>query len=239
LVRRPAPTAVKIIARVNWIPYGPDAWLLKFAEQLGPQAFAQGRAIAVELERHPPAGLREFVSGFTTVLLEFAPGALKNPAVELARLRDRFKAAARHPPKPGPIQEIPVIYDGPDLLRVAEAHGLTPTQVAALHCAPVYHVYLIGFSPGFPYLGDLDPRLHTPRLPSPRPRVAAGSVAIGGEHTGIYSVDSPGGWNIVGRTPVTLFQAETWLPSEAGQGEAGRFRLRAGDRVKFVPIPTG
>jgi inhibitor of KinA len=89
---------------------------------------------------------------------------------------------------------------------------------------------MLGFAPGFPYLGDLDARLHTRRLASPRPRVAAGSVGIGGEHTGIYSVQSPAGWNIIGHTPAKLF--------DSNADGAAMFFLRQGDRVKFVPVKT-
>ena len=217
---------------MNWIPYGPDAWLLRFAERLGPETFARGRAISAELKRRRPPGLREFVSGFTTVLLEFDPGDQAKMEVELARLEERFQAAFRERPVVAEVTEIPVIYDGPDLARVAAARSLTIDEVAALHCAPVYHVYLLGFSPGFPYLGDLDPRLHTPRLSSPRARVPAGSVAIGGEHTGIYSVESPGGWNIIGRTSLKLFDPD----GRPDGDENAMFRLRAGDRVRFVPL---
>src|SRR5436309_25603 len=133
---------------------------------------------------------------------------------------------------PGPLKEIPVRYDGPDLARVAQAHGLKIEQVGKLHSAPIYKVYLLGFAPGFPYLGELDKRLHTPRLPSPRTRVPAGSVAIGGEHTGIYPTETPGGWNIIGHTTVKLF--DPTAAGSAGENEA-MFFLKAGDRVKFVP----
>lgn len=216
---------------MNWIPYGPDAWLLRFAERLGPETFARGRAIAADLERNPPSGLREFVPGFASVLLEFHPGAAPDPAA-LTRWTGSVSAAPLDLPALAPIKEIPVIYDGPDLGRVAEHARMSPAEVAALHCATVYHIYLIGFAPGFPYLGDLDPRLHTPRLASPRPRVAAGSVAIGGEHTGIYPVDSPGGWNLIGRTSVKIFD-----PQRRGGGDdRAMFWLQAGDRVRFVPV---
>ena len=104
---------------------------------------------------------------------------------------------------------------------------MTARDVAELHSSTLYKVYLLGFSPGFPYLGDLDSRLHTPRLPSPRTRVPAGTVAIGGEHTGIYSVEGPGGWNIIGHTKVKLFD-----PSSDGPEMS---LLRQGDRVRFVP----
>jgi inhibitor of KinA len=213
---------------MKWISYGPDSWLLQFASRIGEEAFARGRAITAELERHPPPGLVEFVPSFTTVLLEFSPGI--TDATVLSNLAARLRSAAGRALTPAAVKEIPVTYDGPDLGRVAEAHGLTTGEVGELHSATLYKVYLLGFAPGFPYLGDLDPRLHTPRLAAPRPRVAAGSVAIGGEHTGIYPVDSPGGWNIIGRTTVRLFDS-----GRAGDDERTMFLLKPGDRVRFVP----
>jgi len=124
------------------------------------------------------------------------------------------------------VTEIPVIYNGVDLERIAELRQLTMREVVELHSATIYKVYMLGFSPGFPYLGDLDARLHTPRLPSPRTRVPAGAVAIGGEHTGIYSVEGPGGWNIIGHTKIKLF--------DPGRDGAGMFLLRQGDRLRFA-----
>jgi inhibitor of KinA len=220
---------------MNWAPYGPNAWLLRFADSLGDETFARGRAIAASLEQHPPDGLLEFVPSFTSVLLEFKPGTINDPATQLNELSRRFASAVRRPPSPRPIKEIPVVYDGPDLERVAKLRGLTVARVGELHSAAIYKVYVIGFSPGFPYLGDLDSRLHTPRLESPRPRVAAGSVAIGGEHTGIYSVDSPGGWNIIGRTSVALFDPGR---KNTREGDAGVFWLKAGERVRLVPVKS-
>jgi inhibitor of KinA len=212
-------------ALMKWIPYGPHAWLLEFASRPGDEAFARGRAIAGELERHPPAGLVEYVPAFATVLLEFDPAT--NPGPDLAALAARLQKAAGSRSRPAPVKEIPVRYDGPDLERVASVNGLTVAQVAELHAGTIYKVYLLGFAPGFPYLGDLDPRLRTPRLESPRTRVPAGSVAIGGEHTGIYPVESPGGWNIIGHTTVKLFDpAAIDTP----------FLLQAGDRLRFVPV---
>lgn len=219
---------------MNWVPYGPHAWLVEFAEAVGEEAFARARAIAAELAAQPPPGLIEFVPAFTTVLLEFDPRQMPPPEELLPDLTGRFQRAVRHPPKDAPVREIPVCYDGPDLARVAEHNGLTPREVAERHAARVYRVYLLGFAPGFPYLGDLDPRLHTPRLASPRPRVPAGAVAIGGEHTGIYPVASPGGWNIIGHTDAQLFDPRRGPP--AGPEEA-MFLLQPGDRVKFVPRP--
>jgi inhibitor of KinA len=123
-----------------------------------------------------------------------------------------------------------VCYEGayaPDLEDVARQQGLSVREVIELHCAGVYRVYMIGFLPGFPYLGAVDQRLEVPRKPRPVP-VAAGGVGIAGKQTGIYPLNSPGGWSIIGRTPVRLFDSQTDPP----------VRLQTGDRVEFYPIPT-
>jgi len=218
---------------MNWIPYGPRALLFRFADKVGEQALARQRGIVAELERHSPAGLVEFVPGFTTVLLEFDPKLVPMPEQAAQELLKRFEAAARARLPETLVRELPVRYDGEDLASLAEAKAMSAEAVCKLHCAPVYTVYMLGFSPGFPYLGVLDPRLHTPRRASPRSKVLAGSVAIGGEHTGIYTVDSPGGWNILGHTPVKIFDPSRGEPK--GPNEA-MFSLRPGDRIKFVPL---
>jgi len=125
--------------------------------------------------------------------------------------------------------EIPVCYDlefALDLTAVATAHDLNTSDVIHLHSSASYVVQMIGFSPGFPYLAGLPSQLHTPRRASPRIQVPAGSVAIGGEQTGIYSCNTPGGWNIIGRTPVQLFDPQRDPPC----------LLRTGDAIRFVPI---
>ncbi len=125
--------------------------------------------------------------------------------------------------------EIPVCYDhefAPDLTAVATAHDLNRDVVIQLHSDANYVVQMIGFSPGFPYLAGLPAQLHTPRRASPRIHVPAGSVAIGGAQTGIYSCNTPGGWNIIGRTPVRLFDPPRDPPC----------LLRPGDAIRFVPI---
>lgn len=216
---------------MNWIPYGPHALLVQFAERVGDEAFARSRALVAELERHPPVGLTEFVPGFLNVLLEFDPHHTPAPELLAPELVTRLEAAAAVQPPPAALKEIPVTYNGPDLDRVAQINQLTTREVRELHAGSVYKVYLLGFAPGFPYLGELDRRLHTPRLPSPRLRVAAGSVAIGGEHTGIYTVDSPGGWNIIGQTSLKIFDPERGGTERC---DPAMFLLQPGDRVRFV-----
>ena len=115
---------------------------------------------------------------------------------------------------------------GPDLAFVAEHAGLSAAEVVARHAAPAYLVHMIGFAPGFPYLGGLDARLATPRRAQPRPLVPAGAVGIAGPQTGIYSLPTPGGWQLIGRTPLRLFHPDWEQPS----------RLRAGQHLRFVPI---
>ena len=213
---------------MKWTAYGPGALLFRFADRVGEEALAQQQGIVAELERDPPSGLIEFVPAFTTILLLFDLKLVPEPARVAEGLGRRLDGAAqvRLPAVP-PAVEIPVRYDGQDLAALAEAKKLSVEEVCALHYAPVYKVYMLGFSPGFPYLGDLDPRLHLARLASPRSRVPAGSVAIGGEHTGIYTVDGPGGWNVIGHTHWKVFD-----PDQDGRA---MFQLKPGDRVRFVP----
>lgn len=223
----------KLFAMFHWVPYGPQALLLRFADGIGDDAFRRSRAILAELERHPPVGLVECVPGFTTMLLRFEPGQRGNLPWLGRFLAGQLSALAPADLAEAPVKEIPVTYDGEDLESLAEAKEMSPSEVVELHSEPVYKVYLLGFSPGFPYLGELPGRLHTPRRATPRPRVRAGSVAIGGEHTGIYSVESPGGWQIIGHTNVTLFAVDRL---EEAAPVASLFHLQPGDRVRFVPL---
>jgi 5-oxoprolinase (ATP-hydrolysing) subunit B len=159
------------------------------------------------------------------VLLDFFPGLRPADLTDwLATLPEQHGTdLAEAEPK-----IIPTHYTGADLAAVAEHAQLSIDEVIERHQAPIYRVYALGFSPGFPYLGDLDPALHMPRLASPRAQVPAGSVAIGGEHTGIYPQATPGGWRLIGHTEVPLFQAQ--------KNDARAFFLQPGDRVKFTPV---
>ncbi|MCX6897579.1 MAG: 5-oxoprolinase subunit PxpB [Verrucomicrobia bacterium] len=215
---------------MDWTPYGPHAALVRFADEMGDEAFARCGAIRAELERNPPEGLLEFVPACTTVLLEFSAREVPSLDDAMPDILEQLQMAAAVALPPEPVKEIPVIYDGQDLERVARTHNLTTAEVCRLHTEPVYKVYMLGFAPGFPYLGDLDARLHTPRLATPRARVPAGSVAIGGQHTGIYTVDTPGGWNIIGHTPAKIFDPARRSPDN----DEAMFLLKQGDRVKFV-----
>jgi inhibitor of KinA len=204
--------------------------VLEFGQEIDEAVVMRVRALAAALELHPPAGVTEVVPAFTTVTVFYDLAHIGSYEQLCAELRTRAGRAASRPPfETGKLVEIPVCYGGdfgPDLTAVAERAGLSPDEAAQLHQRTEYRVHAIGFLPGFPYLGGLPARLRTPRRASPRLQVPAGSVAIGGAQTGIYPLASPGGWNLIGRTPLALFRAEAH-PSA---------RLRVGDRVKFRPL---
>lgn len=168
---------------------------------------------------------REQIAGYRNVLLVFAgaPPAIAEVEALLAALPPSVEAASAE------IVEIPVCYHpdlAPDLLPLAESKNLSVEALVALHSAPLYTVYCTGFIPGFPFLGEVDARIAAPRHGEPRREVAAGSVGIAGRQTGIYPKASPGGWQLVGRTPLTLYQPEAGLFS----------RFHVGMRVRFLPI---
>jgi KipI family sensor histidine kinase inhibitor len=174
-------------------------------------------------------GILNLHPAYTSVQVDFDPRMRSHAEVE-ALVRERI-ASHTDAPQPEPRRiEIPVRYggeDGPDLGNVARHAGLTEKRVVELHAAVEYVVYFVGFATCFPYLGGLPPELATPRLAAPRKQVPEGSVAIGGEQAGIYPLASPGGWRLIGRTHLKLFDPSASPPP----------LLRMGDRVRFVPVP--
>ncbi len=210
--------------------FGPDALMVRHAVPGEAAAFARGQALLRYVQAHPLPGLREATPGFTTLLLEFERGTRPDPRSVHVVLTDALRAAGSEP-VPGRRLELPVIYDGPDLLRVADHAGLSVERTIELHARGEYRVHLLGFSPGFPYLSGLDARLQLPRRETPRLRVPAGSVGIGGEHTGVYPVATAGGWNLIGRTNAPLLDA-----SRARAGSPDAFVLQPGDSVRFVSV---
>ena len=217
---------------MRWVPYGPHALLFYFADAVGEEALRKVRAVTADLEKHPMKGLIDFIPSFTSVLLHFDPAVVPQPQLQVLECSARLKSAMMSKPTAPKTKSIPVHYDGPDLRRVANHAKLSVAEVIELHSRTIYKVYALGFAPGFAYLGELEPRLHTPRLATPRTRVPAGSVGIGGEHTGIYPLDTPGGWNLIGRTPRVMFD-----PSRVGPSGNHRdaFLLHPGDQVQFLP----
>ena len=188
-------------------------------------------AIARAIRAQNVAAIRDVVPTFHTVAVHFDPLRIAQRTLE-----GILQACAAAPPASvaggGRVIEVPVQYGGefgPDLQAVATFGGCTEEDVVRLHSDPVYLVFMLGFLPGFAYMGQVDERIAAPRLETPRVRVPAGSVAIAGRQTAIYPLDSPGGWQIIGRTPVRPFSPDSPTP----------FLFQPADRVKFVPVGAG
>ena len=205
-------------------PAGEAAVLVTLAETIDERVLGEVLALEAALTRRAPPGLRRPVPAYASLLCPFDPVVLHPARLEQV-IREIEPTVDPQPPS-GRHVAVPVRYDGPDLARVAEHAGLSVVRVIEAHAAPEYLVYAIGFAPGFAYCGELVAALATPRLPAPRGSVPAGSVGIAGRQTGIYAVESPGGWNLVGRTGLRLFDP-------AGDPPA---RLQPGDRLRFQPV---
>jgi KipI family sensor histidine kinase inhibitor len=210
------------IDRWRWV--GDRALLREFLDGDLATANQAARAVHRSLLEHRGAEIEDVIPGARSVLILLRPGQALSESV----LRDAERNAGREVAGRATTHEIAVRYggeDGPDLAELARLHGLSASEVVTIHNATVYTVGFLGFSPGFPYLLGLSPRIATPRLATPRTRVPAGSVAIGGEFTGVYPQAMPGGWRLIGRTDLALFDSAADPPA----------RLAPGDRVRFVP----
>jgi KipI family sensor histidine kinase inhibitor len=211
---------------------GDAAMLLAFPERLDPAVNARCVAVAEELRRRRIPGVRDVVEAFATVAVHFDP--LLGDVDEISTALSGLAAETAAPSGRGDVRvrreiRLPVCYggaSGPDLADVARFARCSEAEVVERHCGAPYRVYMLGFQPGFAYLGALDPRIAAPRRAVPRVHVPAGSVGIAARQTGVYPVASPGGWQLVGQTPVRLFDMARRDP----------FLLSAGDLVRFEPI---
>ena len=214
--------------RIECLPCGESALTVQLGSTITESVADAVRAFASGLEAAGLPGIRELVPTYCTVMVHYDPAVWSFGALSqrLTALADGLAVAGAGE---SDLVEIPVLYGGeagPDLEFVAGHNGLTPEEVIRRHAEPAYLVYMLGFTPGFPYLGGMDESIAAPRLKTPRVRIPAGSVGIAGSQTGVYPIDSPGGWQLIGRTPLRLFEMD---------GE-NKFLLKAGQRVRFVPI---
>jgi inhibitor of KinA len=212
----PAP---RFTTGVRTHPLGDAALLAELGTRLDTALNTRAIALASALKKR--RDVRQAVAGYASVTVHFDPDQTTHDALAAAIKR----LASKRPPmaEPGRLHRIPVVYDGPDLEAVADQLGLAPANVAEIHARPIYRVFLIGFVPGWGYLGPLPEELELPRRQVPRTKVPAGSVAIAGRQTGIYPLATPGGWHLIGRTSVRLFLPDSDPPC----------LFRAGDRVRF------
>ncbi len=200
----------------------------RLQNQISIESHEHVRRLLRLIELQPIAGVRNLHPAYRSLLIKFSALLLRHEELEeiLRGYLDRMDKVALPEPR---LVEIPVCYGGefgPDLEEVAELRGITTAQAIELHASTQYIVYFLGFAPGFAYLGELPEALVTSRLATPRRSVSAGSVGIAGSQTGVYPISTPGGWRLLGRTPVAMFRPE----------RAEMSLLSIGDRVRFVPI---
>jgi KipI family sensor histidine kinase inhibitor len=215
----PPRSASRPAQRVRLHPLGDTALLAELGTRLDTALNTRAIALAAALKKR--RDVRQAIAGYASVTVHFDPDQTTHDALGAAIKR----LATKRPPmaEPGRLHRIPVVYEGPDLEDVAARLNLTPQRIAELHSTPIYRVFLVGFVPGWAYLGPLPEELKLPRRHVPRTLVPAGSVAIAGRQTGIYPLPTPGGWHLIGKTSVKLFLPDRDPPC----------LFRAGDRVKF------
>lgn len=213
---------------LKYQPLGDTALRIEFGKEISEGLNKKIRKFMVGLAKQPLAGMVEYVPTYTTLTIFYNPiqvtyEEIKQKLIELTKTLETIDIP------PAKVYEIPTLYGcdaGPDLGDVAKYNRLTESDVINIHSSREYLIYMMGFVPGFPYLGGMDSSIATPRLEKPRVTIPAGSVGIAGSQTGIYPLETPGGWRIIGLTPAPLYDVERDEP----------ILLSAGNYVKFVPI---
>lgn len=223
---------------VHFYPLGDNAVTVELGNSININTHKKVRQLSAFLDKNPPEWMIEYIPAFATVTLYYNPVYVWNHSKpsntlpyeqvcqELQTLLTRVQTT--DPSEPRTI-EIPVHYGGqygPDLSFVSKHNNITEEQVIEYHSNKDYLVYMIGFAPGFPYIGGMDERIAAPRKKEPRTTIPAGSVGIAGKQTGVYPIETPGGWQLIGRTPLTLFNPDGQSPS----------LLQAGDHIRFKSI---
>lgn len=219
-------------------PLGDQAVTVTLGTTIDEATHRRVRAAVARIDRAQPPGLIDLVPAFASITVHYDPavGASADSPYDafVGRLEHILNASSDETLPPPRVVEIPVCYGGdlgPDLEDVARRHEMTPDDVVRLHTGGDYLVYMVGFMPGFAYLGGLPDALATPRRNSPRTAVPAGTVGIGGQQTGVYPLVSPGGWHLIGKTPRTIFDITRDEPSLLATGD--RVRFRAITRAEF------
>ncbi|MGM0950704.1 MAG: 5-oxoprolinase subunit PxpB [Bacillota bacterium] len=217
---------------------GDSAMMIRFGEEINEQVNGFVHAAAAYIEEQPFPGFIECIPAFTSLTVFYdmyevykhLPKGMSSPFEKVKLdVEEGLKEIAKDYENSRRIVEVPVCYGGefgPDLEEVAKINQLSPEEVIEIHTSGEYVVYMLGFAPGFPFLGGMSKRIAAPRKSSPRPSIPAGSVGIAGLQTGVYPISTPGGWQLIGKTPLALFRPQENPPT----------LLRAGDTVKFVRI---
>ena len=207
---------------------GDSSLLIEFGNEISPEINQKIKTTVQLMKEQHIEGVVDIIPAFCSLLINYDPRVigyeeLRNRMKALVKVEVKAEAGVKR------VFEIPVCYGGeygPDIENIAEHAGLSVDEVIKIHSSRDYLIYMLGFLPGFTYLGGLDERIHTPRLANPRLKINAGSVGIGGSQTGIYPLDSPGGWQLMGMTPVKTYDPEREVP----------ILVEAGDYIRFVPV---
>ena len=216
------------MSEVRYLVAGDSAVCVEFGNEISPEINKKIRAFKIAVEKSDIPGIVETVPTYRSLLVHYHPEVIRFQA--LTEKFDKLMGSLSSIPIPPPtVIEIPVLYGGemgPDIENVAEHNHKTVEEVIKIHTSEEYLIYMIGFIAGFPYLGGMSKEIATPRLKSPRVKIEGGSVGIAGEQTGIYPVASPGGWQLIGRTPLKLYDADREKP----------VLLEAGQYIKFAAV---
>lgn len=212
----------------RFLPAGDAALSVEFGNEISAEINRRIRAFNIAIKQSGLKGITETVPTYRALMVHYQPDIIGFHKL-IGVLKDLLGRLDEVTVPPQSVIEIPVLYgqeEGPDIEYVAEYSHKTVEEVISIHSSPEYLIYMLGFTPGFPYLGGMSKEIATPRLAQPRVKIAANSVGIAGEQTGIYTVDSPGGWQIIGKTPLCLY--------DAGRDEP--ILLEMGQYIKFRPI---
>lgn len=212
----------------KYLTSGEKALDIEFGDKISEEINSKVRTMMIAIEKKNIKGIIEMTPTYRSLMVHYNPldidyKSLLNKLKTLESELDNIDI-----PLPN-VVEIPTLYGGeygPDIENVANHNGISVDEVIKIHSSKEYLIYMLGFTPGFPYLGGMDERIATPRLKTPRPRISGGAVGIAGSQTGIYPIDSPGGWQLIGKTPLKLYDSHRDTP----------ILLQAGNYIKFTPI---
>ncbi len=214
--------------KIKILTAGDSSLLVEFGKEISPDINRRIAATIQLMREQNIEGVVDVIPAFCSLLINYDPRVIRYEQMK-KRIEGLVSVDVRTGEQIKKIYEIPVLYGGeygPDLPHIAEHAGLSQEEVIQIHSSTDYLIYMLGFLPGFCYLGGLDERIHTPRLANPRIKIPAGSVGIGGSQTGIYPLDSPGGWQLMGMTPVKTYDPNREVP----------ILVQAGEYIRFVPI---